>query len=314
MHIPDGFLGTGVIVVTGLAAGVGVTAALRAERADPEPTPAAMLGAVAAFVFAAQMINVPVAPAVSGHLVGGALVAALMGPWRGIIVMAVVLTVQALLFQDGGITALGANITDMGLGGVLSAAAVLTLVARMSRTPGALVAGGVLGAFGATLVSATLTALWLGLSGLYPLAGILPVMLGTHALIGVLEAALTGAVLATVLRWRPDLVRGLSSSGGGAGAVATSAGVLGLALAVAGFAAPFASGLPDGLEHAAERLGFGERAAAGWQAPFPDYVLPAVESAGLATALAGVAGVLAAAVMAWALGRSLRTVRGATHD
>ena len=159
--------------------------------------PAGVLGAAAAFVFAAQMINVPVAPATSGHLVGAALIAVLMGPWRGLIVMAVVLAVQALLFQDGGITALGANVTDMGLGGVFSGYAVAALITKGARSPRGYVIGGVLGAFAATLVAATLTAVWLGLSGLYPLRGILPVMLVTHALIGVLEAALTGAILVT---------------------------------------------------------------------------------------------------------------------
>ncbi len=314
MHIPDGFLSTGVILVTGLSAGVGVAASLHAERQDPEPLPAGLLGAMAAFIFAAQMINVPVAPAVSGHLVGGTLVAALMGPWRAITVMTVVLAVQALLFQDGGITALGANIVDMGFGGVLTGYAVLTLVARWRRTPGGLVAGSVLGAFAATLVAATLTAVWLGLSGLYPLAAILPVLLSTHAAIGVLEAALTGAVLATVLRWRPDLVRGASPHATATDVTAAVGGVLGIALAVAGFAAPFASSLPDGLEHAAHQLGFADRAAAVWPAPLPDYVLPAMKSAGLATALAGIGGAIATAVIAWVLSRGLQAIHGSAHD
>ncbi len=130
MHIPDGFLTAGVTGITWAGAGLGVAAALRAEKSDPNPMPAGILGATAAFVFAAQMINIPVAPGISGHLVGAALSAVLLGPWRAVIVMAVVLAVQALLFQDGGITALGANTLDMGVAASLTGFAVASLASR----------------------------------------------------------------------------------------------------------------------------------------------------------------------------------------
>lgn len=313
MHVPDGFLSTGVAAATWVAAGAGVAAALRAEKRDPQPVPAGILGAAAAFVFAAQLINVPVAPGTSGHLVGAALAAVLLGPWRALIVMTVVLAVQALLFQDGGITALGANIVDMGLGGGLSGYAVATLVARRLRTPRGLVAGAVLGAFAATLVGATLTALWLGLSGLYPLAGIVPFMLVTHVAIGVLEGALTGAILVTVARWRPDLLKGIVMEGPMANPAAAAVGVIGVAAGIAAFLSPLASGLPDGLERAAERLGFADRAASTWAAPIPDYVMPFAASAPVAVGAAGVAGTLAAAVIAWLVSRSLRASHHASH-
>ena len=203
MHIPDGFLTAGVTAITWAGAGAGVAAALRAEKADQNPMPAGILGATAAFIFAAQMINIPVAPGISGHLVGAALAAVLLGPWRAVIVMAVVLAVQALLFQDGGITALGANILDMGVAASLTGFAVASLSSRWKATLRARVVGGVLGAFAATLVSAVLTGLWLGLSGLYPLVPVVQLLLVSHVAIGLLEAALTGAVLATVVRWRP---------------------------------------------------------------------------------------------------------------
>jgi cobalt/nickel transport system permease protein len=313
VHIPDGFLSAGVVVATWAAAGTGMAVALHAERRDPHAVPAGVLGATAAFVFAAQMVNLPVAPAISGHLVGAALVSLLMGPWRGLIVMGVVLGVQALLFQDGGIAALGANLTDMGIGGVFSAYAVSALVTRCARNPRGYVIGGVLGAFVATLASAALTALWLALSGLYPLRGILPIMLVTHSAIGVLEGALTGAILATVLRWRPDLVRGVSVEGRAAHPVAASVGVLGVAAGIAAFLAPFASAWPDGLEHVADRLGLGDKAAATWAAPLPDYAVPFIESAGMATALAGLVGVAVTAGLGWLLSRNLH--RGhPSHD
>ena len=314
MHIPDGFLSTDVAAATWAVAGVGVAAALRAERRDPQPMPAGILGATAAFVFAAQMINVPVTPGTSGHLVGAALAAVLLGPWRALIVMTVVLAVQALLFQDGGMTALGANLVDMGLGGVLTGYAVAALVTRGRPSPRGYVVAGILGAFAATLVGATLTAVWLGVSGLYPLSGIVPIMLVTHVAIGLLEAALTGAVLVTVVRWRPDLLKGVSAEGRLANPVAVVAGVLGLALGIAAFLSPFASSLPDGLDSAAERLGFATRATAAWSAPIPDYVVPFVSSARIATAAAGAIGTLAVAIIAWVISRGLRTTRHAAHQ
>jgi cobalt/nickel transport system permease protein len=305
MHIPDGFLAAGVTGITWAGAGIGVAAALRAERADPNPMPAGILGATAAFVFAAQMINVPVAPGMSGHLVGAALSAVLLGPWRAVIVMAVVLAVQALLFQDGGITALGANTLDMGVAASLTAFAVASLSARWRSSLRARVVGGVLGAFAATLVSAVLTGLWLGLSGLYPVVPIVQLMLVTHVAIGLLEAGLTGAVLATVVRWRPDLLRGLSGEPAAASA-ALAGGLLGVGIAVAAFLSPFASALPDGLERAAERLGFATRAAASWPAPFPDYSLPFLTSPAMATAAAGIGGTILAALVAWGVSRGVR--------
>jgi len=307
VHIPDGFLSAGVTAATWAVAGVGVAAALRAEKSDPNPTPAGVLGAVAAFVFAAQMINVPVAPGTSGHLVGAALAAILLGPWRAVIVMTVVLTVQALLFQDGGITALGANITDMGIAGALSGYAAAALAARWMPSPRGRVAAGVLGAFVATLAAAALTALWLGLSGLYPLLPIVQLMLVTHVAIGLLEAALTGAVLATVMRWRPDVIRGVTADGRIASSGAFAAGAIGMAVAIAGFVSPFASSMPDGLDRAAERLGFAVRARPDWAAPFAGYALPFPASPAIATAVAGVAGTVAAALIAWAVSRGIRS-------
>jgi cobalt/nickel transport system permease protein len=315
VHIPDGFLSAGVTATTWAAAGAGVAAALRAERSDPNPTPAGVLGAVAAFVFAAQMINLPVAPGVSGHLVGAALAAVLLGPWRAVIVMAVVLTVQALLFQDGGITALGANITDMGVAGSLAGYAGAALTARWAASPRGRVAGGVFGAFVATLAAAVLTALWLGLSGLYPVLPIVQLMLVTHVAIGLLEAALTGAVLATVIRWRPDLIRGVAADGRIASAGAFAAGAIGVAIAIAAFVSPFASALPDGLDHAAERLGFAARAHTEWAAPFAGYALPFSASPEVATAMAGIVGTLAAAAIAWAVSRGVKSGGGhAAHE
>ena len=305
MHIPDGFLGAGVAAGTWAAGAGAVGWALRAERSLPERVPAGTLGALSAFVFAAQLVNVPLVPGTSGHLVGAMLAAALVGPWRGIVVMAVVLAVQALLFQDGGVTAFGANLLAMGAAGGLGGHAVASLVARLVPGVRGLVAGPVAGAFVGILLGAALVALLLALSGLYPAPAVLPVMLALHVPIALLEAALTGAILATVLRWRPDLVRGLQGSRARSLAPEPVLGALAIALAVAAFLAPFASPLPDGLESVAERLGFAGAARALWPAPAPDYALPGGALGRAGTVLAGVVGTVVAAALAWGLSRGL---------
>jgi cobalt/nickel transport system permease protein len=275
--------------------------------------PAGILGATAAFLFAAQMINVPIAPGVSGHLIGSALAMALLGPWRALIAMAVVLAIQAVLFQDGGITALGANIIDMGVAGVAASYAVAAISTRWTKSPRGFAVGIVAGAFVATMAASVLTGIWLGLSGLYPLGAIVPVLLVTHVAIGVLEAALTGAIVVTVLRWRPDLLRGLSTSHEVNHPAAASIGVLSVAALIAVLVAPFASAMPDGLEHAAERLGFAGRAQSSWPAPFSGYSIPFAASGRIATAIAALLGTIAVAILTWVISRSLRAHTNAVH-
>lgn len=313
MHVPDGFLSPPVAAGTWAAAATGLAAALRAERRDPAPAPAGMLGALAAFVFAAQMINVPVAPGTSGHLVGGTLVALLVGPWRAALVLAVVLAIQALLFQDGGLTAFGANLADMGFAGAFAGWAVAVLGARVVRGPRGIVAGAVLGAFVATLCGAALTALWLSLSGLYPLRGILPLLLVSHSAIGLLEAALTGAIVVTLLRWRPDLLGVRASGAGSPGAAAVAVGFAGVALVLAAFLAPFASSLPDGLERAALDLGFASSARPLAPPPIEDSRALAGALGRWAPIAAGLAGTTLAALLAWLAGRGLLGSGHAPH-
>ncbi len=302
MHIPDGFLSPGVAATAWVVAATGVAAALRVERRETAPMPAGILGSVAAFIFAAQLVNVPVAAGTSGHLVGATLAAVLLGPWRALLAIAAVLAVQALLFQDGGILAYGANLADMGLSGCFVGYAIARVVGRLVRGPRGVAAGAVLGAFAATVSGAVGVSIWLSLSGLYPLSGILPVMLVTHVGIGWLEAALTGAVLVTLLRWRPDLVAGLDAGVAGRRPAVLALGLFGFALAVTAFLAPFASALPDGLEKTAETLGLASRARVYFSG-----------IAVVAPAVAGVIGTVAVAALAFAVGRKLETVNDDAH-
>jgi cobalt/nickel transport system permease protein len=211
MHVPDGFLDLPTSVATGAVAVAGVGLALRGARRELDDRTAPLAGLVATFVFATQMLNFPVGAGTSGHLLGGALAAVLVGPWTGVLCLAVVLLVQSLLFADGGITALGTNITLMGLVGVLVGWLVFrglqaVLPKRLGLVPAL---AGVAG-----LVSVPVTAL--AFVGLYALGGQAPVslaalataMVGWHVLIGVGEALITMLVVGTVVGVRPDLVHG----------------------------------------------------------------------------------------------------------
>lgn len=209
MHVPDGFLDAPTSVATGAVAAAGVALALRGARRELDDRTAPMAGLVATFVFAAQMVNFPVGAGTSGHLLGGALAAALVGPWTAALCLSVVLIVQALLFADGGVTALGTNITLMAIVGVGAAWLVMVAVrAVLPKRPASAVPAAALGA----LVSVPAAAL--AFTGLYAVGGAAPIpmdtlltaMLGWHTLIGLGEALITGLVVASVVSARPDLV------------------------------------------------------------------------------------------------------------
>jgi cobalt/nickel transport system permease protein len=163
------------------------------------------LGVLSAFVFAAQMVNLPVPGGTSGHLVGAVLLTATVGPWLALLAMACVLLVQCLLFQDGGLTALGANLVNMGVVGVLSGTVVLGLARRHLPRYG-LEVGAFLAGWLAALASAALAAVEIALSGRAPLTPVLVAMLGWHALIGLIEGGGTAVVLRALRRARPELV------------------------------------------------------------------------------------------------------------
>jgi cobalt/nickel transport system permease protein len=205
MHIPDGFINAPTAVVTG-AVGAGTVAyALRRARTQLEDRQVPLVGVTAAFVFAAQMLNFPVGLGTSGHLIGGALAAVLLGPWVGALVVAVVLIVQALLFADGGITALGANITLMALvAGVGGYHLFRLLAAALPRTRGGFLAAAAVAAWTSVVVASAVCSVFLMLNGFPPAT--FGVMAGLHALIGIGEAAITVAVVAGVLATRPDLM------------------------------------------------------------------------------------------------------------
>ena len=206
MHIPDGFLTTDVALVCAVPAVVAVGIGLHKANVDLDERRVPLLGVTAAFIFAAQMLNFPVAGGTSGHFLGAALAAILLGPWLACLTLAVVLGVQAVVFADGGITALGANILNMGVIGALLVGGLMQ--AARTLAPKATLAVAAAGAWLAVMAAATATSFELALSGTVPLHTVLPAMLGTHALIGAGEAIITVAAVSAVLSTRPDLVKG----------------------------------------------------------------------------------------------------------
>lgn len=207
MHIPDGFLSAGVAAAAGVAAIVAVVIGLRVADRELDEARVPLLGVVAAFVFAAQMLNFPIAGGTSGHFLGATLAAVLLGPWLACVVMAVVLGVQAFAFADGGVTALGANVLNMGVLGALLAGGVISLVVRVfspDRRQFLMVVAVV--AWCAVMLGATATSVELALSGTVPLIVSLPPMLSVHALIGIGEAVITVGAVSAVMATRPDLI------------------------------------------------------------------------------------------------------------
>lgn len=211
MHVPDGFLDAPTSIATGVVAAGAVALALRKARDELDDRTAPMAGLVAAFVFAGQMINFPVGAGTSGHLLGGALAAVLVGPWTAALCISVVLLVQGLFMADGGITALGTNITLMGLVGVGAGWLVFKgVLAVLPKTLASVPPAAVVGALVSVPVAATVFTALFAVGGTVPVEtrDVLVAMLGWHTLIGIGEAVVTGLVVGAVVTARPDLVHG----------------------------------------------------------------------------------------------------------
>jgi cobalt/nickel transport system permease protein len=261
------------------------------------------MGVLAAFIFAAQMLNFTVAGGTSGHLIGGALAAILLGPWAGILTMATVVSIQALLFQDGGLVVMGANILDMGIIATLVGYGVYRGVMTLARGKRwGLLIGGFSGAWLSVVVAAVACAIQLAFSGWSPLGVVLPAMGVVHVLIGIGEGLITVGALTLVAATRSDLLERSRKAGGGLRWAAVG---LALVLAVT-LLAPLASPHPDGLERVAEDLGFIRAARDAPYQVIPDYVLPGISNDALATIAAGIVGTLIVAGVAYGLARVRR--------
>ena len=212
MHVPDGFIDIPVSIATGAIAVAGIGVCLRGARNELDDRTAPLAGLVASFIFAVQMLNFPVAAGTSGHLLGGALAAILVGPYTGALCVSVVLLVQGLFFADGGLTALGLNITNMA---ILGTAAGYLLVAGLLRflpkTPGGVGATALIASIVGVVVASQgfVFEYWLGGTTPLSLPWVAGTMAGTHLLIGIGEGLIAATTVATVARVRPDLVYAL---------------------------------------------------------------------------------------------------------
>ncbi len=306
MHLPDGFLDTKTALLSTGAAAAGVSIALRQVRVSLPPRQMPMLGLAAAFVFAAQMLNFPVAGGTSGHLVGGVLTAILLGPSAAVLVLTCVLLVQCLMFADGGLTALGANVFNMAIVSVCGGYFAFRLAKRLIRMEdqrSTVFAAAFAGWFGTVLASVSCAG-ELALSKTAPWAITVPAMANVHMLIGIGEGLATALITLAVLRARPELVAGTQESVASARFSFLGYGLL-ISFGLALFVAPFACPWPDGLDAVARSLGFEGRATTPLPAPLADYRLPFIGSATTATAVAGLIGTLLAFVAAYALARTL---------
>ncbi|ATL28382.1 energy-coupling factor ABC transporter permease [Streptomyces formicae] len=341
MHVPDGFINAPVSAVAGAVAAGAVAVSLKGARRELDEKTAPLAGLVAAFIFAVQMLNFPVAAGTSGHLLGGALAAILVGPYTGVLCVSVVLLMQGVLFADGGLTALGVNISDMAIVTTVVAYLVFRgLVKVLPRKRRSITVA----SFTAALLSVPAAAVAFTL--IYAVGGTTDVsigkvataMVGVHVLIGIGEAAITALTVGAVVAVRPDLVYGargltrpLKLRVGGelvdAPATEPAAGAAGPApvaarstrkvwiagivtsLVLAGFVSFYASANPDGLEKVAHDKGIDKEAEehASADSPLADYGVKDIADARLSGGLAGVIGVgvtvVAGSAVFWALRR-----------
>ena len=301
MHIPDGFLSLLVALLFWATTIVLLVVAVRKTQRQLGERQIPLMGVMAAFIFAAQMINFPVAGGTSGHLLGGVLAAITLGPWAGMLVMASVIAVQGLLFQDGGLLVMGANIFNMGLLTAALGSLYFGLAAMQSKRVRLAVAG--VTAWLSVVAGALFAALQLGFSGTSPFGVVVPAMLSVHVLIGIGEALVTMTALAFIMQVRPDLLDAKDGRvRGGRGWV-----VAGLMIAlIVVVISPIASTNPDGLERVAINMGFQSMAAAPAYHLLPDYTLSFFGETTLSGVLAGLVGVLVVAVVAVLVARLVR--------
>jgi cobalt/nickel transport system permease protein len=322
MHAPDGFFSAPVAIAGWIITAAMISLAVRNTRDQLGERQVPLMGIMGAAIFAGQMLNFTIPGGTSGHLIGGALAAILLGPWAGLLVMTAVVAIQALLFQDGGLLVMGINILNMGI--VTSFVGYFTyrILNRQLKGRVGMLVSAFAGAWLSLVVTAAFAAVELAISGTSPLSFALPAMVGVHTLIGVGEGLLTVAALGFILAARPDLVTGESAPGQRSAGWVTAGLVIALAITLL---APLASPYSDGLERVAEAFSapseaegqpvgfavpdqpqfFGEFRDAPFEV-LPDYTIPFLGEGGVSTIAAGMIGVLIVFGVAFVTGRAIK--------
>jgi cobalt/nickel transport system permease protein len=290
MHIPDGFLSIFVSITAWIVSALVVGLALQRTGRELGEREVPLMGVLAAAIFAGQMLNFTVAGGTSGHLMGAALATILVGPWPAVLVMTAVVSVQALIFQDGGLLALGANIFNMGIIGVTVSYTVLQLVQKIARgKTWGIFSGGFLAAWFSIVISSLSVALQLAVSGTSPANIAIPAMAGIHALIGIGEGLITAGALTFIFASRKDLLKSNSTQTPGNRVIVVGGLVIALLLAIL---SPLASANPDGLIKVAGEFGFLSAEKSPILQIIPGYLIPGITNQNLAKILAGIVGVI----------------------
>lgn len=311
MHIPDGFLSVTVSVVFWFISALFIYIALRKANRELGEREVPVMGLLAAAIFAGQMLNFAVTGGTSGHLMGAALAAIIVGPWAAVLVMTAVVSVQALVYQDGGLLVLGANLFNMGVVGAFVAHFAYRAVRFLSKGKTWGILGGGFAAGWASIVASSLVvAFQLALSGTSPANVAVPAMGGIHALIGAGEGLITLGALSFIYSARRDLLKVGQPQSGSDRAVWVGGLLIILALVVL---SPLASANPDGLEWVAEQAGFIDRAQGPSFHIIPDYLLPGLSNGAAATVAAGVIGALIVLGVTLALGYTRRRASAREH-
>ena len=294
MHIPNGMLQGGICPVTAVVSIIGVgLAAFRAFVSKCKPS-AGRFAAITALIFAGQMMNFPINGGTSGHLIGGVLAVAILGIPFGILSMALVVTIQCLVFSDGGFTVLGANILNMAIIGTGLGGVILAHFRRSQMTAKTDIVGLGLSAWLSVMMAALACSIELAASGTIPFFKVIGAMLGTHAFIGIGEGLITVTACLLLANEQADTLQKRSIT-----IPLVASGIIATILS------PFASGLPDGLEWVAAKFSFLHESAPTFVSPLPDYTVPAISNEMVATATAGLAGVLVTFAIAWMVARLL---------
>lgn len=321
LHISDGLLSPSVSALFWILTVACIAWAVQRTNRTLDDRQVPLMGVMAACIFAAQMLNFPIAGGTSGHLLGGALAAIVLGPWAGVLVMTCVVALQALLFQDGGIVVMGANIFNMG---VLTALAGSTIFYGLIRLTGrkswGLMVSGFIAAWITVVLSAAMTSVQLAASGTASAPVVFPAMIGVHLLIGIGEGLITTAALSFILATRPDLLPAwLGNELSGKSRPISTRQIVGSGLAIAillALLSPLASSAPDGLEFVLTRLGIGATSGPSATSPvgvLPDYTIPGLEG-GLSTILAGLVGVLIVVAIGYSLAMLIRRRRSVARN
>jgi len=301
MHIPDGFLDAKTAIATSLFSFAGLGTALHNAKKHLKSRQIPLVGLTAAFIFVAQMINFPVAGGTSGHLIGATLAVVLLGPSAAIIVMSSVLIIQAIIFADGGLSALGANIFNMAIIASLSGYCIFKLMHTVLQdVRGKLISASV-ASWGATVIASIFCAGELAWSGTVAWNVVFPTMAVLHAVIGLGEGLITMLVLSAIMKTRPELVTDTSLQIREKKPAFIYGVVIVLALLL--LITPFASQLPDGLDRVAQVLGFETKKIELQRYPMPlkDYKFFGIESPALSTIAAGTAGAIVVFTISYVL-------------